>query len=353
MVIIQAIIALVLKSAGRILNMAFGWATVMLFGKVPQRRQIFLSLITFGSVLWMLAVLGIAFPKFAAFLLTFAQMPEWVEPNWIRLGMLIAAVVIPALVGCLTIVMLDPQDRPRGAAAKTMSILKGYPYTLGLALTVIFMTIFAPILKARDAARGWKTRHIAVLVHPGDYAEVVTDISAALTAGRLEVRPEHASWILRFPIKLLTVFAGNSVKALVSENLTTLRAPDMEILLYPSDLVISGREKLVFRAYAVVTERLAFSKAYLTASKEANELEDKLRKIWLELQAEGYSLQILERLRSAQRDFHGLDLPYDEWGVLFRAELLLERALLAQAAGIDETVVSSAAAPAPAPAARV
>src|ERR1019366_9808584 len=132
MVIFQAILALILKSAGRILNMAFGWATVMLFGKVPQRRQIFLSIITFGSVLWIFSVLGIAFPKLASFLLTFAQLPDWVAAGWIRLGMLIAAAIIPSLVGGLTIFMLDPEDRPKGFSGKATSILRGYPYTFGL-----------------------------------------------------------------------------------------------------------------------------------------------------------------------------------------------------------------------------
>jgi len=48
MAIVQALLALVFRSAGRLLNMVFGWATMMLFGKVPQDRQIYLSIIAFG-----------------------------------------------------------------------------------------------------------------------------------------------------------------------------------------------------------------------------------------------------------------------------------------------------------------
>ena len=39
--------------------------------------------------------------------------------------------------------MLDPEDCPRDAVGKAKAVLKGYPYTLGLTLTLILMTLFA------------------------------------------------------------------------------------------------------------------------------------------------------------------------------------------------------------------
>src|SRR5215831_4328686 len=52
MAIVQALLAAVARSAGRVLNTVFGWATVMIFGRVPESRQIYLSVIAFGSVVW-------------------------------------------------------------------------------------------------------------------------------------------------------------------------------------------------------------------------------------------------------------------------------------------------------------
>jgi hypothetical protein len=43
MALIQGLIAALLRSAGKILNTAFGWATMTLFGRVPQERQVYLS----------------------------------------------------------------------------------------------------------------------------------------------------------------------------------------------------------------------------------------------------------------------------------------------------------------------
>src|SRR5215208_8245299 len=102
MAMLQAILALVFRSAGRLLNTAFGWATTMLFGKRPQDRQIYLSVIAFGSIAWIVAVLGIAFPSFATFLLAFVPLPAWIDRTWVRLAMLAAAAVIPLVVGVVS-----------------------------------------------------------------------------------------------------------------------------------------------------------------------------------------------------------------------------------------------------------
>src|SRR5215213_12041373 len=106
MAIVQAVLALILRSAGRLLNTLFGWATIMLFGKVPQDRQIYLSIISFGSVAWIIAVLGIAVPSVATFLLTFVPLPSWVDRAWVRLAMLAAAAIIPLVVGFIATRML-------------------------------------------------------------------------------------------------------------------------------------------------------------------------------------------------------------------------------------------------------
>src|SRR5256885_6505927 len=99
MVIIQALIAALTRSAGKLLNTVFAWATVLLFGRVSEDRQMYVSAIAFGSVIWLVVLTGVAFPSFATFLLSFATLPKWVDKRWIRLAMLAAVVVIPALVG--------------------------------------------------------------------------------------------------------------------------------------------------------------------------------------------------------------------------------------------------------------
>src|SRR2546423_7039694 len=102
MAFLQVAIARALRRASKVLNTAFGWATMLLFGQVPSDRQIYLSLISLASVVWLVFILGIAFPSFATFLLTFVSLPGWVDRTWIRLAMLASAVLLPAVVGLLS-----------------------------------------------------------------------------------------------------------------------------------------------------------------------------------------------------------------------------------------------------------
>src|SRR4051794_6838166 len=95
MAIIQAVFALVLRQAGRVLNTVFGWATAMLFRKLPEDRQVCLSLPALGSVLWIVVLPGVAFPGLGMFLLAFVPMAAPFNPNWVRLGMLGAVGVLP------------------------------------------------------------------------------------------------------------------------------------------------------------------------------------------------------------------------------------------------------------------
>lgn len=340
MALLQALLAFVFRSFGRILNTAFGWATTLLFGKVPAKRQIYLSLTTFGSVLWLFVVLGIAFPRFAAFMLAFVTLPAWVNDNWVRFAMLIAALLIPPIVGALSMLMVDPSDRPKTGKGKAKRVLQGYPYTFGLALTILCMVIVAPFMKLRALVKGWKTQHIPMIVELQDYLDVVNDVQAALAQGGIRTRRERATWLLRAPTKLLTIFAGDEFHKVMADNLTVLVADCCEVLLHPSDLVIRGSELQASRLHATLTERLAFTKAYLTWDKEANKLEDRLRKIWLGImdarERKGtFDRRSFVELNAVEVELGKLQISYDEWEVLFREKLQVERTLLRTAAGID------------------
>jgi hypothetical protein len=326
--IVQALIAALTRSAGKLLNTAFGWATVMLFGRVPQDRQIYLSMITLASVLWLVAVLGIAFPAFAAFLLAFVALPDWVDRQWIRWAMIALAVVVPGVVGLLSTRMLDEADRPRGVGPTVMTILKGYPYTFGLSITLIMMTIFAPVMKVRNMARRWTMQHVPVIVEAEDYPTVVGDLRTALAAGGMATTATPASWMLRVPTKVLGFFGRGAYGAMVARQLTTLHGDGFELILHPSDLVVSGTEKAAAHARAVLAEQLAFTRAYLTWDKEANEIEDRLRHLWEAAEHHAPIRPLLERLETVERDLRALEIPYEEWEVLFRETLVVERRLL-------------------------
>jgi hypothetical protein len=331
MAIVQLLLALLSRTAGRVLNTAFAWATIALFGRVPAREQLYLSVMAFGSIAWLVATIGIAWPSFATFLLAFVTIPPWVRPGWIRLAMLAAAIVTPLLVGALCLLALDPAQRPQRLAARARAVLKGYPVTVGLALTLVLLLLFVPLLKARAATKRWTTTHVPVLVEPKSYAQVLRDLQRALAAGGWHTRQVPASWLLRLPMRLFAVLGGRSVP-LVAEQLTTLRSSGLEATLHPSDLILSGPEHDVMRARARVAVDMAFSALYMTWTKEGRQLEDALRRSWMGVDADGTHRHGPGRTRGIERDLHGVEVPYEEWEVLFRKVLLLDRRL-AEACG--------------------
>jgi hypothetical protein len=346
MAILQGALAAIFRSMGKILNTAFGWATILLFGKVPARKQIYLSAASLGSLVWFITVLAIAFPRVGAFLLAFVVLPEWVEDSYIRIAMLVAAVAIPAIVGGLSIAMLEAEDRPKGVRGKVMAVLRGYPYTIGLAITFVLMMLFAPILQLQALARRWSSQHVPIVVEPGDYMTVLAAVEKALAAGGFETRRERATALLRIPTRILSFFAGSSVSGFIADQLTTLRGEDLEVILHPSDLLVRGPRSTVARVQAVLAERLTFTKAYFTYEKEAHEIEDRLREIWEAAGGDGtgrFDRPRLEALRAVERDMRKLEVPFEEWEVLQREKLQVERRLLGAALGLEEYGETTAA----------
>src|SRR5260370_26499521 len=130
---------------------------------------------------------------------------------------------------------------------------------------------------AADLARRWETQHVPMLVKPDDYLSVVEEVQAALRAGGIPTTRATATWMLRLPTKFLSLFARDAMATVAADNLTRLVAPEVEILLHPSDLVISGRDRAATRARAMLAERVTVTRASLTRANESNEGEDRIR----------------------------------------------------------------------------
>ena len=335
MAILQAALAMLFKQMGRLLNTAFGWATTLLFGEVPEKRQMYLSAMALGSVLWLAVALGVIVPSVGTFLLAFVPKPSWLSDFWVRIIMLALALILPAIVGVVSLFVVDPEDRPEGFGGKSRAVLKGYPYTIGLALTIVLMVIVAPIMKVRDMAKRWTATHVPIVVKAKDYFEVLGEVQRVLRKGQFETTRERASFLLRWPTKVFTFFAGG-MEDLVADELSVLRSPKIEVLLHPSDLVISGREHDVMRVHALLTEHLTFTKAYLTWTKEAHELEDRLGALWRRIKAGASQDQASSKLADFEHDLKTVKLSYDEWEVLFREKLIIERGLLRAEAGMAD-----------------
>jgi hypothetical protein len=317
--ILAPILAFIGQQIGRIVQMAFGWATVLLFGRVPQSKSLLLAGVALGAIAWVVALIGILVPSIGAFLLAFLPIPSWLDQGWVRLAMLALAVALPLLVGLGGYFLIDKADRPRGTGV-VAQLLRGYPYSALLASILLLLIVVAPLWKVRSIVRRWEDAHIPIVVKPGGYDQVAADIEAAVDSAGLDLNPTKAPVLLELPSKLLAAVGGASVRRLVPDRLVALKAKDLEVTIHPSDVAMAGRKEPVARARAAIASRITFTAAYLTSSEESQKVEDILMEVAgapISVARDGLA-HVDERLAS-------LTVPHDEWEVLYRQRLQVER----------------------------
>ena len=184
-----------------------------------------------------------------------------------------------------------------------------------------------------------------LVVKPGAYEQVATDLRRAVVDAGLEVESRPASAAMSKPAKWIAAVGGRSSSSLVPDRMLQLRGKDIDILIYPMDLLISGKPELLARARAAMASRMTTTAAHLTVSAESQAIEDRLTKLATA------SATPPERPRfddDAAAAFEAIDgslatlvVPYDEREVLYRQRLQVERDLRAGAMA-GEAIIGTA-----------
>jgi hypothetical protein len=320
------------RIAGALLTSALGWASSLLFGRVPRSHQVFLVLMMAASFTWLLLVLGLVLPSIAALLLSATPHPPFVDQAWLAFVLLVGVVFLPLGVGLAGYLVPAAGERP-GGAAMVRDLLRGYllaPLVSGL---LLFLAGVGIVRKVRSRRHRWADIHVPIVVKPGGYDQMVLDLQEALAGADVPATAQDAPWVLTLPARLLTRVAGGNVRKLRPDRLVELRRPDLRIGVYPSDIAISGALRDRTRARAAILSRLATTSAHLTMSAEAQELEDRLEGVAMPAGGVGPLPLANARAVFTAIDARLLDLavPTDEWDILFRLRLQIERDLLAGA----------------------
>jgi hypothetical protein len=341
MAIVGSVFAMLGRFAGRLLNSALGWATILLFGKVEGRKQTVLLIIALGSLVWVLTIVGVLFPDIGTFMLAFVPVPEFIDEAVVRLAMLGAALLIPLLIGAAAIFVAEPERRPRGLGL-IGGIVRGFPFTLVLAVTIVILALASLVRKVRSLAKRWEDAHVPVIVKPGGYDRVLADLEAVLDDAGLAMDPRPAPAILSIPPRLLDAVAGKALGGLVPDRLMLLRSRSLDVLVYPSDVALSGTRESVARARAAIAAQLTDSPAYLTASAESEKIEDEIRDVAAatdHVSPTGIGA-LTTRIQALDRQIARLMVPFDEWETVYRERLQIERDLLAKQLDIERSVLA-------------
>jgi hypothetical protein len=345
MAVLATLFGMLGRFAGKLLTTTLGWASILLFGRVPQDRQVVLALVTFGSVVWAVVVIGVVLPYVGAFLLAAVPAPALIGESVLRLAMLAAALVLPAVVGAATIFVVEPARRPTGRAIAEQ-VIRGYLLSPALAVTLVLLALVGVARFVHHLALRWSDAHIPIVVRPGGYDRVLVDLERALDDAGLDVERHAAPALLALPGRMLGGIAGPGIRSLVPDRLTELRGRGIEVGLYPSDIAIAGDKLSVARARAAIASRLTATAASMTTSAEAQEIEARLERLSAARVAggtpgadakaaaggaapTGRSLDPQAELRSIDSALAVLTVPHDEWEILYRERLQVERDLLA------------------------
>jgi hypothetical protein len=325
MAIVAAVFGLVGRFTGKLLTMSLGWASLLLFGRVPKDKEVYLAAITFGSVLWVVLLVGVVMPAVGVFLLSFVPLPDWVDESWVRMAMLAGALVLPPVLSAATLKLLRPEDRPKGIGPMLLHLARGYLLAAGLALLLVFLGVIGLARKVSSLARRWSDTHIPIVVKPGGYEKLAADLDRAISDAGVDITPREAPAVMVIPGKLLATIAGTSMRGLVPDRLVRLVGNDVEVLIYPSDVAISGRPVTTARVQAALASRLTTAQAWLTMTAEGQKVEDQLARLATD-RPDGPAR--MEALASIDGHLATDELPYDEWEVLYRQRLQVERDLL-------------------------
>jgi hypothetical protein len=341
MALLQALISLLGKSAGKILNAIFGWAVVALFGRSSPKQQTLLSGLVAAAAVWPLLLVGIALPRLATLVIAFVPLSQRV-PGWIvRLVWLGLALAVPLVVGAV-VATKAPPGTPREPAAKRL--LRGFPITLGIAAAFFLMFVTVPALRIMSAARGRKDDHVPCITEGPEYEAVARDIDGVAERHGLAVRRGEPSWWLSGPAKVLQKLGGKALRGFMPERLAYWEGDQMEIAFYPSDILIRGPKKGTAFTHGILAEELAAGPGLQTFDPMAQDLERQLRQIWgvyKENPAAHTDARGLRwRLADVTRELGLLSIDYDDWQVLYRQTLQLDRALGGEPQLLQATVSS-------------
>ncbi len=321
-----SIFGIVGRFAGDLMMSALGWASSLLFGRVPRSHQVFLVGMMAGSLLWVLAVLSLVLPSIVTVLLSTTPHPPFVDAVWLGAVLLGLALLLPAAVGLAGLFVPAEDDRPVGLAM-IREVLRGYVLAPVISFLLVFLAGVGIARKVRSARHGWSDTHIAIVVKPGGYDQMVSDLADALDAAGLPVQVSEAPRVLTLPAWILTRVAGDRVGKLRPDHLVELRGRAFRVGLYPSDIAISAAQPTRTRARAALLGRLTTTEAHLTTSAEAQGMEDRLE-LLATSRAKAGSPRTRAALETIDAELVKLSVSTDEWDILYRLRLQVERDLL-------------------------
>jgi len=172
---------------------------------------------------------------------------------------------------------------------------------------------------------------VALVTDAHGYTLVADEVADTLGRHGMNVRPITPGWTVTAPSRILSYLGGPSFDAYVPRNFARFRSPELDVTLYPNGLMLRGFSRQAAFAHGLLVEALTDAPAYQTFDPAAQDIERQIRGVWAAFgqnpAAHAGSVVLDSRLDEIAQEIRSLPVSYDEWQIVYRQALQLDRAL--------------------------
>lgn len=333
--VISLLLSFIGKKIGSIIQAIFGWSVTALFGRLPGRKQLAVSIALLLSIAWPVFVVGLFFPAVAGWALAFLPIEKWIGPLALRIVWGALAFLAPLLVGGLT-----HWAAPSTKGGLLRSLVNGYPLAVGFFIAFVITVVTVPLVKIASIFRGWDDQHVYVQPRVGRYDAVLRELAEACARAGLVPEIDEVPTRMALSTKVLKFFAHGMVSPIVAEEVKCVRAEGLQMYLYPADLLVRGTAAKVALVRAMLTRTEVDADAYLVASEAGQCIQDELGRL-IEMIARHEKKHrtvgrtAASRLVDIWNEMNQSKLPFDEWVMLESIARRVERRLIREKIGVE------------------
>ena len=328
MAILQALISYLSKSAGKALNAIFGWAVIALFGQTSPKEQTLLSAVVGAAAAWPLLLIGTVFPKIALLVIAFVPLGKSVPTLWLRIVWITLALLVPIVVGIVVAARGSEENLPE---PKWRKLLRGFPITLALATAFLMMLVVAPILRIVTVLQRREVVRMPALMDRSKTTATMAVLAEVLATHGLPLHPARAPWYLTAPSKIMLKIGGAVFARMSSEQVEYRASSDLALMVLANETVLRGKLEAVGHARALAAEVYGPHPVIQTFHPDARDLEAHIKRVWSiyleQPRAHRRSAILDRRLHELSAGLAAKNLPWDEWQIIHRLLLQLDRAL--------------------------
>jgi hypothetical protein len=146
-------------------------------------------------------------------------------------------------------------------------------------------------------------------------------------------------WWVTTPIGLLARMGGPTLGSHLPDRLQHFETGDLRITLYPSGVVLRGKPGRLSWAHGLIAEAVVYTDGLQTSDARAQALEERLRPLWKQhhdgVLDGGASPELSSEIEPIATELKNLQVDWDDWQILYRQILQLDRVLQGQRQLLD------------------